>query len=79
MLYRKFGGIMLNDASWDYEKKQNDGSMYSHTISNILNGRMIDTASTQTSQKHEPPVEKPKPIIRVINGRNVIYLRGKIF
>ena len=70
---------MLNDASWDYENIQSDGTMYSQTISNILNGKAIETSTTQTTQQNEEPKEKnSKPNVRVINGRSVISLRGKV-
>ena len=65
---------MLNDASWDYENKQKDGSMYSHAISNILSGN----AQTPTPQGNDEKTSKPvKPIVRTINGKPVLASRGK--
>lgn len=70
---------MLNDASWDYENRQKDGSMYSNIISNILNGKSIETSTTQTPQENESTEKISKPNVRVINGRKVISLRGNLY
>ena len=83
LLYNKFGGVILNDASWDYENKK-DGVMYSKFISEVLDGGPEDDKDDDSSdedtkkQDDEVVVKKKKETNsgpRLINGRPVINSR----
>eukprot|EP00111_Clytia_hemisphaerica_P016403 TCONS_00048560-protein len=75
LLYNKFGGVIFNDASWDYENKK-DGVMYSKFISQVLDGGSDDQDDEEEKkQEDEPVVTKRKETNsgpRLINGRPVV-------
>ena len=80
-LYRKFGGVFLNEASWDFENRLN-GVLYSEQISRALKGEVSSTpntkvtAVTRSDSDSTRPARKPK--IKTINGRPVVsVMRGK--
>jgi len=80
-IYRKFGGVFFNDASWDFENRLN-GVLYSEQISRALKGEVASTSKTPvidvTKADDTRPTDRPK-IQRIINGRPVVSLRGKDF